>query len=668
MVVLLVGAVLVVLNQTLLSPALPSIMEHLSVNETTVQWLTSAYAMVEAIVIPLSAWFMGRFRTRPLFMGGMVLFCCGCIVSAVAPAFPILLLGRVLQALATGVLMVMVMSLILLVFPREKRGQAMGLVGLVIGFAPAVGPSIGGVLVDTIGWRASFGVVAVLAVVVIICAARFLSDYDAFPRTHFDPLSVVLSSLGLASLLYGISSFASSGNAVLCAGLIVIGALLIVLFARRQTQLEEPMLQVAVLKSRKYRTGVITVMLLEAVLIGGGGTLMPLYIQNVLGYPATVSGLIVLPGALLGALAALLAGRVFDRFGVRGIGLIASVGACLAGLGMCFYATDSSLIFVIGVNILFGVCIQLMFTPINTWGVNSLDNKLVQHATAVTNTMNQTGAALGTALIMSFTAVGSSMAAEGSTPLEATFAGYHMAFEVVFALFVVVFVVVLAFVRDRKGEQVAQSASDSAPTARTVGKAAAPTAAGTPDAAGVLTAQEVEEAAAAAVASGEADITGLPQLVADVMDTNPLTIPADASASQAVHALAEVDASGAPVVQPDGTVVGFLSNSDIIKFFGDEMAIMLGSPSGFMALRALDDEDLRHRVARLTNVNVTDIATKRVESVSPDTSFASACKMLAEKRYKELPVIEDGKLLGVIRRRNLMRIISHILDENEEVL
>lgn len=184
---LLAGAVLVVLSQTLLSPALPSIMNHLQVNATTVQWLTSAYALTEAVVIPLAAWFMGRFSTRTLFIGGMALFGIGSLVAALAPVFSVLLIGRILQAMATGVLMAMVIALILLSFPRESRGAAMGIVGLVIGFAPAIGPTVGGFLVDVIGWRALFAVIVVLTAVVILLALKFLKNYEGFPALSSIP-------------------------------------------------------------------------------------------------------------------------------------------------------------------------------------------------------------------------------------------------------------------------------------------------------------------------------------------------------------------------------------------------------------------------------------------------------------------------------------------------
>ena len=620
-VVLLAGAVLVVLNQTLLSPALPSIMEHMSVNETTVQWLTSAYALTEAVVIPLAAWFMGRFSTRKLFLGCMTLFAAGSLVAAVAPVFGALLLGRVLQALSTGVLMVMVMALILLTFPRESRGQAMGLVGLVIAFAPALGPTVGGLLVDVVGWRALFLVVVAASVLVIVFAWRALVNHDGFPRTTMDPLSVVLSTLGLVALLYGLSSFTSSSNVALCACLMAAGVVLVGLFAWRQFKLDEPMLRLEVLKSRRYRTGFFTIGLLQAILIGLS-TLMPLYLQNVLGCSATASGLATLPGAVLGALAGLFAGRVFDKSGVRGIVLGGGVVLLAGSAGMFLLGARSSMLFFVVVYVLVGMGLQLLTTPINTWGVNSLDNELVQHATAVTNTMNQVGGSLGTALIMSFSVVGMQAAAPASG-VEQLAAGYHVSFGAVLALAVVVFLLVVFCVRNKKTDK-APSQGDTSVV----------------------------------------DAHGVRHSVADVMDRAPLTIPESAHMAEAARTLAASGASGAIVTGADGSVRGFLSNGDVLRYFGDEMQAVFGA-TGFVVMRQPDDESASERVKRLSDINVGRMATRQVVSVGPDVSFEEACRVLAEKRLKELPVVEDGKLIGALHRSDLMRAIASMLEDAE---
>lgn len=615
---LLMGAVLVVLNQTLLSPALPSIMEHLNVDATTVQWLTSAYALVEAIVIPLAAWFMGRFSTRFLFIGAMSLFACGSLVAAIAPMFAFILLGRILQAMATGVMMAMVISLILLSFPRESRGAAMGIVGLVIGFAPAIGPTVGGLLVDLIGWRALFCVVVALSVLVILLAARTLENYDGFPRSRFDVVSVIFSTLGLAPLLYGLSSFASSDHAEVCVGLIIFGLIFLALFAHRQFSIDEPLLRLEIMKSRRYRTGAVTIMFLQATMIGLG-VLMPLYIQNVLGFSATISGLVTLPGAVLGALAGLYAGKVFDRHGVRVITVVGASLGFLSGIGMMLYDVQSPLWFVILANVVNGVSLQCLTTPINTWGVNSLNNDLVQHATSVTNTLNQVGGSLGTALIMSFSAVGSSMAI-GKEGVDLIFAGYHMSFIVVAVLLTIVLVLVLFFIRNRKSDSVAQA---DAPAEQKEGT----------------------------------------YLVSEVMNSNPLTIPANATMSEATQILADNEASGAILVDDNQKVCGFISNSDILRYFSDEMSIVSGG-SGIMVVRYLDNEDIRKRVARMSQISALNVATKNVVGISPNASFEEACNMLAEKRLKQLPVIKDGTLVGMVHRHDLMDFLSDVMKDD----
>ena len=297
--VLLSGTLLAVLNQTLLSPALPAIMGSLNVDATTVQWLTSGYSLVEAVVIPLSAYLIGRFTTRQLFISFLCVFLAGSLAAAVAPAFPVLLLGRILQAVCTGAIMPMVFTVILLVFPREMRGTAMGVIGLIIGFAPAVGPSLAGLLVDSVGWRWLFGIVAILTVVVIVLSIFTLRTYGEFKRSRFDVLSVVLCTGGLVCLLYGLSTFASTTNMVLTVALILTGIVIMGFYVRRQLTLPEPMIKVGILSTRKYAISVIIIVTVQAALMGTG-VITPLYIQGVRGYSATMSGVAMLPGAVVG--------------------------------------------------------------------------------------------------------------------------------------------------------------------------------------------------------------------------------------------------------------------------------------------------------------------------------------------------------------------------------
>lgn len=624
-VILLAGALLVVLNQTLLSPALPVIMNDMSVNATTVQWLTSGYSLIEAIIIPLSAYLMGRFHTRKLFIGGLCIFAAGTVLAACAPLFFFLLLGRMLQASATGFVMPMVFTVILLIFPREKRGSAMGLVSLVIGFAPAVGPSISGLLVETIGWRALFVVVASLAAIVIIAAITTLKDYGDFERTTFDKISVILSSVGLLSLLFGLSSITSTDNLILNIVLIVIGAVLMFFFVRRQSALPVPFLRVQVLRTRNYRTTVIIVASFQAALVGVG-VLLPIYLQNLLGATPLETGLIMLPGAVIGAITAMMAGRLFDKLGVRKLVVPGTLIAFIGAIGMVSYNLGTPLIFVACVYTLLALGLEFTMTPLNTWGINSLDNKVIQHANATSNTINQISASLGTAILVSLSATSTYLypALSGS---EQQMAGIHISFCFTAAMMAIIFIIILVAVRDRKAEpsKKADYIVESSPRVQP---------------------QDVP--------------------VQIVMNKNPYQVTAEATIRDVVHILADKKTSGMPIVDDKNRVVGFISDGDIMKYLGRSDATILDSTG--MLYQIPDDEGLAIRLTELFELNVMKIATKNVICVNADTPLEDACKMFAERRLKKVPVIDgDSKLLiGTLSRSDIIRTTMENLAEIEK--
>lgn len=449
--VLMCGAFLVVLNQTLLTPALPTIMANLQVSATTVQWLTSGYALVEAVIIPLNAYFLGRIATRKIFIGGLILFTCGTALCAGAPSFAFLMLGRVMQASATGVVMPMVFTLVLVTIPRENRGVAMGFIGLIISFAPALGPALSGVLVDHIGWRALFVLVASLAVVIVAASAFALKNYEGFERTTFDAPSVALIAVGMVSLLYGISTSTSTPAELIWrpALLILVGIVVVGLFAYRQTRLENPILRVRVLKVRPFAVVVVIIALLEGALIGES-VLFPLYLQNAVGVSATLTGLIMLPGAVVGALCALAAGKLFDRYGVRGIAVIGSFILLAGVVGYVFMDDVTPLVVPCVLYTVVGIGIQALITPLNTWGVNALPNVSLPHGNAIISTIEQVGASLGTAFVVSLTALGQMFAAPGAGAQAVAVMGCHAAFVGIVVLIFAICVLIVLFVKDPK--------------------------------------------------------------------------------------------------------------------------------------------------------------------------------------------------------------------------
>ncbi len=683
-VVLLAGAFVAVLNATLLTPALPTIMADMGITSTTVQWLTSGYALTEAVIIPLAAYLMGRFSTRRLFIGGMTLFAAGSLVSAVAPVFPLLLLGRVMQACATGFVMPMVFSVILLVIPRERRGSAMGIIGLVIGFAPTIGPSLSGVLVDTVGWRAIFVIVAVVAAIIVACAAKMLKSYGEFKRSRFDLLSVVLSTCGLICLLYGLSSVSSSTNLGLTVGLIVAGIALVGLYAYRQLNLAEPMLRVDILKTANYRTVVIVIALFQAALIGME-TVMPLYIQGVLGQSATVSGLTLLPGALIGAFTGMLAGRLFDKFGVRVPVLIGAAVILCGVLGFTQFRADSPIVLVSVMYAVLAIGIQFTMTPVNTWGVNSLPNEAIQHAQSTSNTINQVAASFGTALLVSVSATVSG-AASDLAGVERTFAGYHASFCTTALLAACAIALILVFVRDKKkavvpsgasmaNPKVVMPAADGALQAKMsdVARAGAPM-----TGARQATAGDVSPALGTDLGTGGSlvgqvacadgsSLGGAPSdtfaraadkalsgfTLAQVMNPNAATVSNSACMREVIAILSSTNTSGVSVVDPTGKLVGYVTDGDIMRYLARN-DFNMSSPSAGVSLSLQDDEDMEGRLAALANLNVMELATKRVISVDIDTPLDVACATLAKRRIKKMPVTSNGVLVGALSRRNVL--------------
>lgn len=634
MILLLCGAVIAVLNQSMLSPVLPTIMADTGVSATTAQWLASIYSLVEAVVIPLSAYLLGRFSTQRLFCGALALFAVGSIVAALAPSFGFILVGRVLQACGTGVVMPMATTLIMLIFPREKRGTAMGLVMLCIGFAPAVGPVVAGLLADMVSWHALFAIMAVLAAIVAAAGVRGMRNFDEFTRTKLDVPSVALCSAGLIALLYGLSSFTSAENVAVPCALIIVGIVLLAFFVSRQLAIPEPMLKVKVLKSRRYRTGAVAVMLMQASL-ASVMVVVPLYIQNVLGLSATVSGLVMLPGAILGALCGMVAGRLFDRVGVRPLALFGVVVMMAAGIGMCFFGVDSSILLVVFVYTLAFMAMQFISSPLQTWGVNSLDNRVIQHANALSNTLNQVGASFGTALIVSLTALGSVVYPQ-ATGVELVSAGYHIGFIGAAALIACVLVVVVIFARDR--------ATDVLLPLEATENVAVPE-----------TGQAAPEDASAGEAGGPA--AGVWK-VCHVMNLHVAYVRDSETVGAAALVFAETDTSGLPVVDADGAVVGWVADGDLMRYLGRaDMGFVNMSLS---VARAFKDQDIRETATELLALNVMNIATKKVVSVPADMDLDQACAVLAANKIKKVPVLEDGKLVGALSRRNVIKAVSSL--------
>ncbi|MCD5324371.1 MULTISPECIES: DHA2 family efflux MFS transporter permease subunit [Pontibacillus] len=398
--VLLVSAFVAVLNQTLLNTALPSIMNSLDVTYSTAQWLMTGFMLVNGVMIPVTAFLIEKFTTRKLFFTAMGLFTLGTLIAALAPSFPVLLMGRLVQAGGAGIMMPLMQTVLLMVFPIEKRGAAMGMAGLVIAFGPAIGPTLSGYLVENYSWRLPFIVILPIAAASIIFGMFALKNVTKQSNPRIDILSVILSTFGFGGLLYGLSSAGNKGwdSPIVYISLIV-GALSLTAFITRQFRLEKPILEFRVFKHKIFAIAASTTMIVMMAMIGAE-LLLPIYIQDMRGFTALESGLLLLPGAIVMGIMSPIAGRLFDKFGARWLGVIGLTIVTVTTYQFTNLTATTSYTFILVIYAIRMMGISLVMMPVSTAGLNQLPKRIIAHGTAMNNTMRTVAGSIGTALLV----------------------------------------------------------------------------------------------------------------------------------------------------------------------------------------------------------------------------------------------------------------------------
>ncbi|MEB8209800.1 DHA2 family efflux MFS transporter permease subunit [Staphylococcus succinus] len=457
--VMIVSAFVAILNQTLLNTALPHIMKGLNITENTSQWLVTGFMLVNGVMIPLTAYFMDRIKTRPLFLMAMGIFLVGSIVAAIAPTFEVLMLARVIQAIGAGVIMPLMQFTLFMLFPKDERGFAMGLAGLVIQFAPAIGPTLSGLIVDTTSWRMPFVIVVGVALIGFIFGAIFLRSYNETKDTKLDKRSVVYSTLGFGMMLY---AFSSAGNLGFSSPVVIISLIIslfiISAFIRRQFNVTNPLLNLAVFKNKVFTLTTVTSMIVMMAMVGPA-LLIPLYVQNALGLSALLSGLVIMPGAIVNGVMSIYTGKFYDKYGARPLVLTGFFLLTIFTIMLCFLKADTSYTYLIIVYALRMFSVSLLMMPLNTAGINSLQNKDISHGTAISNFGRVTAGSLGTALMVTIMSIGAKNLAPKPFPneskslihREAVAAGVDLSFAVVSVLVIIGFI--LAFFIKEKEEK-----------------------------------------------------------------------------------------------------------------------------------------------------------------------------------------------------------------------
>ncbi|MFI9033388.1 MDR family MFS transporter [Staphylococcus pasteuri] len=397
---MLLGGFFGLLNETLLTTALPSIMKDFDIQYSQVQWLTTAFLLTNGIVIPLSALFIQRYTTRQVFLIAILVFYIGTILGGFSPNFTILLIARIIQALGSGIMMPLMMTSILNIFEPHERGKYMGMFGLVIGLAPAIGPTLSGYLVEYFNWRSLFHVVAPIAAVVFIIAIFTVKNVGQIVKVPIDVLSIILSVLGFGGLLYGTSSISHDGWDDPIVLTTIIGCIiLVVLFVWRQSKLETPLLNFDVFKNSQFAIGIL-IMAVTMISMIGSETVLPMFVQNLLNRTPLDSGLILLPGAIVMAIMSFASGSLYEKFGAKPLALI---GMLIVVITTTYFVvmdentSSAMLATVYGIRMI-GIALGLM--PVMTHTMNQLPYEMNAHGSSMTNTAQQIAGSIGTAVLI----------------------------------------------------------------------------------------------------------------------------------------------------------------------------------------------------------------------------------------------------------------------------
>jgi DHA2 family lincomycin resistance protein-like MFS transporter len=432
--ILLISTFVVILNETIMGVAIPRLMVSLDIPASSAQWLTTVFMLTMAVVIPITGYLLQRFNTRPIFITAMILFSSGTLIAATAPGFEVLLVGRVVQACGTAIVLPLLLTTVMTLVPARIRGRMMGNISIVISVAPAIGPTISGVILSSLTWRFMFILVLPIAIAALIVGGLLIKNVTTPKRVPFDVLSVVLAAFGFGGLVFGLSNLgtAPGGIASVSGWLpLAVGGVALALFVLRQLWLQRRARALLDLRTFKTRTFTFSIVMLAISMAAFFGTIiiLPIYMQDVLGLNTLTTGLLLLPGGLVMGLLAPVVGRIYDRIGPTALLVIGAVIICADFWAMTMLNQHTSFWWVLAAHVTLSVGLALLFTPLFSAALGSLKPDLYSHGSAIINTVQQLAGAAGTALFVSVMAARTAtLLAGGFGDVSATAGGIRTAF------------------------------------------------------------------------------------------------------------------------------------------------------------------------------------------------------------------------------------------------
>ncbi|WP_251198587.1 MFS transporter [Anaerotardibacter muris] len=605
------AAFLATFNETFLNVGFAPIMEALTVDVSTVQWLATAYMLGAAVMVPVSAFAYRSFPTRPLFCMTTALLVIGSIIGALAPNFTVLLIGRIVQALGTGMLIPIGMNITLEMAPREKLGTYMGIMGAMTTLGPSSSVILAGLILAAAPWNMLLWVFGGLSLLCLLAGAIILRDIAKLTHPRLDAASVALIGIALIGILYGVSTI-FVGNIAIALGAAVVGIIALVFFVRRQGKLTEPLIDLRPLKIPPFAVGVV-VNMLSLVTIFAMNIIVPTYMQSVLGTPPLIASLTLFPAILCSCVASPIAGRIYDK---HGPGILLPAGfACItvfSVLTAVFISTASPVVLaLIYIPVICGSA--LIIGPVQSFALSKLPPELNPHGVTVMSTGFQIAGCFGSSVFTGvYALVGASAAASGLAAAQAATEGM-LAAGVLVGIFAFVGFFLALWIRR-------------------------------------VAARPIVDAAPAWNEAGEATAAAPVDTLAAIMKTDVYTVLPHTSVAEAMKLFASKGISGAPVVDEERRVVGFISDGDIMSAIADQVPAFKTAWS-FVVER--DKADFDATLRRTMAQPVSDIANKRVIAVNIEDDLGEVARVLAEGHLKKAPVLEGDRMVGIINRSNI---------------
>lgn len=426
--VLVASAFIATFNETILNVALSGIMKNMNVSAGTVQWLITAYMIVTSVMVPVTAFLIQTFKTKRLFLSALGLLLLGTVCAACSGSFVMLVISRMIQASGTGMMIPIMMNTVLLVAPKEKIGSSMAICVSAISLGPAFGPTVSGIILQYFSWHALFIMLIPIIALIMIAGKLVLVNVSEITKPKIDYLSIILSTVGLGTVIYGISSISGSNIKVTVLSF-AIGVICIAMFVKRQITLQEPMLNLSPFKYSKFVIGVLLVMI-SMMIMFTMNVMLPMFMEGSLGKTSFIAAIALLPAAICNGITASIAGKIYDRCGVKwlvpiGLEIISYICVCI-GVG-------------------------LTMSPSQTYSLNQLPKEYYPHGVAIVNTLQQVSAAIGSSLFMGImsSVQAKTLAAQHVTNQVAVATGFTSAVMVAFIIAVIGFIVSFAFGRGK---------------------------------------------------------------------------------------------------------------------------------------------------------------------------------------------------------------------------